>query len=303
MKRPTVILPLFALTFFVVGACNPRTVPSPETIPCTSAPEAPEGYTLLWNDEFEGEGKPNPEWWSSENGFTRNRELQWYRLENANLGGGVLRLTAKKERVENPEYDAESSDWRLNRECAEYTSGSIRTHGKKEFLYGLFEIRARIPAVNGSWPAIWTTGVSMPWPSRGEIDIMEFFMVDGVPRLLANTAYGTDVLGEAKWDTERIPLAQFLQKDPAWAEKFHLWKMDWTEDHIRLYLDGELLNETLLAETFNGAPGEYKNPFRQPHGLILNLAIDLPSRSQSPDPFLPMTYEVDYVRVYQKDKE
>jgi beta-glucanase (GH16 family) len=87
-----------------------------------------------------------------------------------------------------------------------------------------------------------------------------------------------------------------LEKDPKWPEEFHVWKMDWTEKHIRLYLDEELLNEVDLTQTQN--PDGF-NPFHQPHYLLLNLAIGSnggdPSRTKN-----PRKYEVDYVRVYQK---
>ena len=75
--------------------------------------------------------------------------------------------------------------------------------------------------------------------------------------------------------------------------------MDWDEEAIRLYVDDELVNETLLKNTVNGSLGDFKNPFKQPHYLLLNLAIG--SNGGTPDDnFFPLTYEVDYVRVYQK---
>ena len=95
----------------------------------------------------------------------------------------------KKKDVKNPWYEAGSNDWRKKREFVEYTSSCITTSGKKEFLYGRFEVRAKIPVSGGAWPAIWTLGSGMEWPSCGEIDIMEYYRIKGEPHILANAAW------------------------------------------------------------------------------------------------------------------
>ncbi len=251
---------------------------------------------LVWADEFNTNGKPNPEFWRYEKGFVQNEELQWYQEENATYANGALIIEGRREEIQNPKFKVGSQDWRANRETAHYTSASINTRRQKEWLYGRFEIRARIDTAMGSWPAIWTLGVNKPWPSNGEIDIMEFYRVNNVPTILANVAWGTDKPYIAKWDTERIPFSHFLAKDPEWTKKFHIWRMDWTKESIRLYLDDELLNTTLVSETVN--PDGF-NPFTKPQYLLLNLAIGgnggNPDRSK-----FPIKYEVDYVRVYQE---
>ncbi|SFS90621.1 Glycosyl hydrolases family 43 [Porphyromonadaceae bacterium NLAE-zl-C104] len=266
----------------------------------TSVPKEVEGYKLVWNDEFDNPGAPDREVWSFEEGFARNHELQWYQEENAECRDGLLVISARREKRENPLYERGSNDWRRSREYIEYTSSSIKTEGRKEFQYGRFEIRAKIPTASGSWPAIWTLGTEMEWPSNGEIDIMEYYRIDGVPHILANVAWGTEERWNAKWNTSAIPFTHFTDRDPHWADKFHIWRMDWDEEAIRLYLDDELLNETLLSETVNGSLGEFKNPFKQPHYLLLNLAIGGQHGGTPDDPAFPLNYEIDYVRVYQK---
>jgi beta-glucanase (GH16 family) len=125
---------------------------------------------------------------------------------------------------------------------------------------------------------------------------MEFYRVNNLSTILANAAWGTDRQFVAKWDTERISFSKFRAKDPEWATKFHIWRMDWTPDSIKLYLDNELLNSTLLTESIN--PDGF-NPFMQPHYLLLNLAIG--GNGGNPDKSdFPISYEVDYVRIYQK---
>lgn len=263
-------------------------------------PQNYEGWKLVWNDEFDTDGKPNSKIWSYEKGLVRNEEAQWYSAENTNCRNGILYITARKEQVINDQYTPGSNDWRKKNEYAQYTSASINTRGTKEFQYGRFEIRAKIPTAGGAWPAIWTLGKSMEWPSNGEIDIMEYYRIDGKPHILANAAWGTDKRFDAKWNSSAKPFLHFLRKDTNWADKFHIWKMDWDKDSIKLYLDDELLNEIFLDETTNGKLGKYKNPFKQPHYLLLNLAIGGINGGTPDDSAFPMTYEIDYVRVYQK---
>lgn len=258
-----------------------------------------EGYELVWHEEFNEGEKPDSSHWSYEHGFVRNRELQWYQPDNARIEGGRLVIEGRRERVENEFYDSTSTDWRRNRRYAEYTSSSINTRGKKTFQYGIFEVRARIDTAKGMWPAIWALGThpDRGWPDNGEIDIMEFYRIEGEPTILANAAWA-DENHDSVWDDEKVPFTHFLEKDPDWPEKYHIWKMDWTGEYIRLYLDGELLNEIDLNKTLNA---DGFNPFHQPHYLLLNLALgsngDDPSDTQ-----FPRQYEVDYVRVYQKNE-
>ena len=261
-----------------------------------------EGWELVWHDEFDKDGIPDPESWTFEEGFVRNKELQWYQTANATCKDGLLVIEGRKEQVKNPEYDAGSTSWRKKRELAEYTSSSIQTRGKREFLYGRFEVRAKIPVTSGAWPAIWTLGVRKPWPSCGEIDIMEYYQIGGEPHILANAAWGTDKKNVAKWDSAKLPYSKFISKDPEWANKFHVWRMDWDQEFIRLYLDDELLNEIPLSATVNGSEGNHINPFKTPHYVLLNLAMGS-NGGKIDETLLPMRYEIDYVRVYQKEKK
>ena len=134
------------------------------------AQTGPKG-TLVWSDEFNTAGPLNEADWNYEHGFVRNYELQWYQPDNAICRDGCLIITARHEQVKNPNYikpeepqtDSDQRrrrrpDWRQQREYAEYTSASVNTRGKKEFLYGTLEVRARIPVLEGAWPAIWTLG-------------------------------------------------------------------------------------------------------------------------------------------------
>ncbi|KAA6440749.1 glycoside hydrolase family 16 protein [Dyadobacter flavalbus] len=257
----------------------------------TSVAEAQ--WKLVWSDEFEQNGPPNPEIWQPETGFVRNNEAQWFQGKNAYCKDGFLILEAKKERVKNPDYNANSKSWKQNREYAEYTSASIVTRGKKSFQYGRFEIKARIDTRSGLWPAFWTLGEKGEWPDNGEIDIMEFYR----NMLLANVAWGSAERYKPVWNSVKKPVSEF--NDPEWSSKFHTWRMDWDEKSIRLYVDDQLINSQDLEKALNAKNTDIR-PFAQPHYLLLTLAIGGDNGGDPSVTEFPARFEVDYVRIYQK---
>ena len=154
-------------------------------------------------------------------------------------------------------------------------------------------MRGRIDTHPGLWPAFWTLGVEGEWPNRGEIDIMEYYQ--GL--LMANAAWSSKTIGVPQWNTVRTPISDF--HDPQWSNKFHVWRMDWDEASIRLFMDDRLMNTIDVTKTLN-ADREGENPFRQPHFLILNLAIGGKNGGDPSETKFPARFEVDYVRVYQR---
>ena len=268
----------------------------------TEPPQHYEGWELVWHDEFNQDGVVNEKSWSFEKGFVRNKEQQWYQEDNAFCKDGLLVIEGRKERVENPNYNENSSSWREKRRFAEYTSSCIKTKGKWSFKYGRMEVRARIPVQSGAWPAIWTLGNDQKWPACGEVDLMEFYRINGEPKLLANAAWNGKKGSAPQWNSKSISYSYFTEKDSSWAEKFHVWRMDWDQESICLYLDDELLNKIPLSTTVNGERGDFSNPFKQPHYILLNLAMGA-NGGKVDESCLPMKYEIDYVRIYQKKKE
>lgn len=251
------------------------------------------GYALVWSDEFSKDGAPNPQNWAFEKGFVRNHELQWYQPDNAYVKKGKLIIEGRREQKPNPTYNAQSQDWRKQRANIDYTAASLKTQGLHSWQYGRFEMRAKIDTQAGIWPAFWTLGVEGEWPRNGEIDIMEFYR----GMLLANVAWGSETRFKAIWRDLKKPVETF--QDPRWRKKFHVWRMDWDEKAIRLYVDGELLNFVELQYTIN-QDGTQKNPFMQPHYLLLNLAIGGDNGGDPSSSKFPSKYIIDYVRVYQK---
>lgn len=255
----------------------------------------PEGYRLVWHDEFNGEGAPDPAKWRPERGFVRNREMQWYQLSNARQSGGRLIITGRKESFPNPNYEAGSKDWRKNRKMVAYTSASLTTKGKFSVTYGILEARVRFKAVEGMWPAFWTTGISEAWPACGEIDIMEYYK----GKFLANFAWGSQKPWVGIWRSQTLNVEDCRAKDPRWDDKFHIFRLDWDEKRLRISIDGKPVNEMATADAVNQRFNKVENPFRQPHSIIINLALGANGGSLDHLTF-PALYEVDYVRVYQK---
>jgi beta-glucanase (GH16 family) len=295
-----ILLPALALALTLLGFTWPATPADQGNLNraglrrnMAPADSTSDGWKLIWADEFDKDGKPDPGNWGYEAGLVRNREFQWYQPDNAWCEKGRLIIESRRERKQNPNYDPKSRDWKASREYADYTSASLTTRDRRHWQYGRFEMRGKIDTRPGLWPAFWTLGARGEWPSNGEIDIMEYYR----GMLLANVAWGTEKRWVAQWDTVKKPISEF--NDPDWSGKFHVWRMDWDDKFIKLYLDDLLLNTTDLKDTFN-KNAEGKNPFHHPHYIILNLAIGGANGGDPSRTDFPARFEVDYVRVYQR---
>jgi beta-glucanase (GH16 family) len=256
-----------------------------------ASPQSSDPWKLVWSDEFDRDGRPDPSKWTYERGFVRNRELQWYQPENARVEKGLLVIEGRRERVKNPDYRAGSTDWKTNREYAEYTSSSLITQGLHSWKYGRFEMRGRIDIRPGLWPAFWTLGAQGRWPHCGEVDIMEYYK----GTLLANLIWARDAAWGTQSVTKRKPVASF--NDPEWANKFHVWRMDWDEKRIVISVDGEVLNDTDLSKTLNP---DGSNPYQDAHYILMNLAIGGDAGGDPSGTSFPSRFEVDYVRIWQR---
>lgn len=236
---------------------------------------------LVWSDEFDYTGLPAASYWGYERGMVRNNEAQYYtvaRGENAWVEQGVLTITGRRERYED----------------ANYTSASITTSGKADWTYGRFDMRAKIDTRNGLWPAFWMLGYGK-WPENGELDIMEYYK----GKILANAAWkaNNSDAWSAAWDSATMTVSSLTELYPRWSDQFHVWRMDWDRNYIRLYVDGILLNEVNLNNTHNP---DGRNPFRDsPKYMILNLAIGGNNGGDPSGTSFPSRYQIDYVRVYQ----
>jgi len=250
-------------------------------------------YKLKWNDEFNTDGSPNKKNWDYEVGFVRNNEKQWYQKDNAYCKKGFLIIEAQKERRANPNFISyDHKDWRKNRDSIKVTSSCLITREKYSWKYGRFEMRAKIPVSKGMWPAFWTLGEQGNWPANGEIDIMEYY--NG--KILANAAWKSST-GQTEWKSKVALLSSF--NNESWPNKFHIWRMDWDENSIKLYVDDQLMNEVAVKETIN-SENQVISPFRQPHYLLINLAVGGNEGGETVSESFPSKFIIDYIRVYQK---
>lgn len=251
-----------------------------------------EGYHLAWADEFNKDGTPDPANWTYEKGFVRNEELQWYQPENAFCENGMLIIEARKEHKPNPQYVAGSNQWREKPEFITYTSACLISQGLQSFRYGRFEMRGKINISSGLWPAWWTLGIKGAWPANGEIDIMEYYQ----HKVLANIA-SLGKNGKPKWYSTSKSVTELGGAE--WAKSFHVWRMDWDEAGISLFVDDVLVNKVTMDKLQN-EDGSQTHPFQQKHYILFDLAMGGMNGGKLADTQFPNRLEVDYVRVYQK---
>lgn len=225
---------------------------------------------LVWEDEFDVDGAPDPASWTYDlgtgtNGWGNN-EVQSYtsNAENVIVEGGVLKITAKA--------DGNGG----------YTSARVKSQGLKEFTYGRIDVRAKLPTSQGTWPAIWMLGANFPtvgWPQSGEMDIMEQTGAD------KNT-----VLGTVHWFDNGT--ASFGETTPVTdiGNEFHVYSIDWSSDKIYILLDNVPYFELSNNDTL---------PFNSDFFFILNIAMGGTLGGDIDSAFTEDTMEIDYIKVYQ----
>ena len=253
----------------------------------TETPEL-EGYNLLWSDEFDGT-ELNTDVWNyepHEPGWTNN-ELQEYTTstDNVFVRDGHLVIKAIETEQDGAAY---------------YTSGKVTTQNTQDFMYGKVVVSAKVPEGQGLWPAIWM----MPqdesfygqWPKCGEIDIMEVLGND------TTTSYSTIHYGEPHAEQQ----GTITLENGSFSDDFHLYSVEWEPGEMRFYTDDELV--LTVNDWFTAVDGEdekdYPAPFNQPFFVQMNLAVggNWPGNPDETTDFDNAEFEIDYVRVYQKDE-
>lgn len=265
---------------FLVSACKDQAVSKIAT--------TTEQYKLVWADEFNYEGLPDPTKWSYDVGDAcdlpcgcgwGNNELQYYtkdRLENARVKDGKLSIELRKEKMETREY----------------SSARLVSKGKGDWTYGRFEIRARIDRTLGSWAAMWmlpTNSEYGNWPNSGEIDIMENVgwgpdtILSTTHTLAYNHMIGTHKLGQVTLNDIHT--------------EFHDYILEWEPHEYRIYVD-----DRLVFKYENEHTGFEAWPFDKDFHLIMNIAFggNLGGKEGIDPTKLPCIMDVDYVRVYER---
>jgi len=272
------------LRHLITAACTAAALATPLTArPSAPAPESsdvPPGYRLVWADEFDVDGLPDPEKWHHEVGHRNgwgNRELQYYagpRAENAVVKDGRLLITARRESLPN------APDWG----GGGYTSARLITRGKADWTYGFFEVRAKVPCGRGPWAAIWMLGVGGKWPDDGELDIMEHW--HRVPQQVSSAVHTQGGhAGNPAWGAVPLPTA---------CTSFHNYQMLWTPTGVMFGVDGRMHQNYP-----NQGAGRRAWPFDAPQFLLLNVAIGGDLGGKVDDSIFPVKMEVEHVRVYQ----
>ncbi|MCW4468528.1 glycoside hydrolase family 16 protein [Flavobacterium sp. MFBS3-15] len=234
--------------------------------------DEPEYNTLIWEDQFNYTGAPDASKWTMEIGNNNgwgNNEAQYYRAENANVSGGTLKITAKKETFNG----------------FQYTSSRMKTQDKFEFTYGRVVMKAKLPAGGGTWPALWMLGANYDqpgqgWPACGEIDMMEHVgnqqdVIHGTLHYPGNSA------GNANTSSTNVPGV---------STDFHIYSITWSPSFIRFFVDG---NE------FKTFPNSASVPFNHDFFIIFNIAMGGNMGGAISPTFTQSAMEVDYIEVYQ----
>ncbi|MCJ7741929.1 MAG: family 16 glycosylhydrolase [Methanoregula sp.] len=260
---------LIFIFIMLLVACSPQTQTPPEW--------EREGWTLIWQDEFDGEAI-DPNQWEMEIGGHGwgNNEWQFYtyRPENVRLEDGLLVIEARDEKF-------------IRRN---YTSGRLKTQGLFTFTYGRVEARMKLPYGQGLWPAFWMLGEDIDyvgWPSSGEIDIMEH--IGRQPTHIYGTVHGPGYSGAGGVGHFTTFPAGTL------SEEFHVYAIEWEPGEIRWYVDDNQFFKLMSDQV----PGEWV--YDHPFFILINLAVggNWPGYPDDSTIFPQFLY-VDYVRVYQR---
>lgn len=250
---------------------------------------------LIWSDEFNYTGHPDPEKWAYEEGFVRHREAQYYtkkRYENAHVADGHLVITAIKEEPLRLVQGGES--FITSNSGGEFTSASLNTENIFEFKTGRVEVRAKVPKGRGVWPAIWTLGNNIGYGpgdsvrTYSEIDIMEY------------VGWKEDkISGYAHFSPRYTGYHELKRGDNITVEKpwedFHIFAIDWYDDRIEYYFN-DINYFTLHKKDVQ----EGYWAFDVPQYLIMNLAIGggWGNEMGIDHSIFPVEFRVDYVRIY-----
>lgn len=278
-------------------------------------------WQLVWSDEFNGNAIDSSKWSHVVDCYGGgNNEQQCYtdRKQNSFVKDGLLTIVAQRENFfgsANAEGDMSTTT------TLPYTSSKLRTMNKGDWQYGRFEIRAKLPFGQGTWPAVWmlpTDYVYGGWAASGEIDIVEAAnlktpsgAVDAIENELESRIHGTLHFGEAWPNNVHSGTAYKFSPTMNPADDFHTYAIEWQEGEIRWYVDDihyatqrkdgwyskYLLDDELVV-------GEGSAPYDQNFHLILNLAVGGAWASGAnnkgiDETVFPQKLQIDFVRVYQ----
>lgn len=273
---------IFGVLFFI-GCSSDDDCCSDTDTDATPPPQAEELTAadregLVWNDEFDQSTIDTSKWnFQTGDGTAEgipgwgNGEEQTYtnRTQNLQLENGFLKITARKESLQGKSY----------------TSARINTQDKFSFQYGRIVVRAKLPKIAGTWPAVWMLGdnySNVGWPRCGEIDFIE-----------QNGQEKDKIIGTSHWfDEGSSNNAKYSTTldFPNLTESFQKYTLVWNEAYIRMFVGSAKYYEIALNDTL---------PFDQPFFLLINLAMGGTLGGNINSTFLQEDFLIDYIRVYE----
>ena len=245
-----------------------------------AAYDAPEGYKLVWQDEFNEGTELNAADWTHEvqpSGWV-NHELQNYVNHTTPKGHYVTEISGGKLQIH------------CFKEDGKIYSGRVYAKVKEGWTYGYIEASIKLPKGKGTWPAFWMMPVNFKsWPADGEIDIME--EVGYHPDYVSSSLHAN-----AHVHSNNTQVTHEMYCKGAEGE-FHTYAIEWTAQNITTFVDGK---KQLSYD--NRGLGRDDWPYNDPFYIIFNLAWggDWGGQQGVDENALPVTMEVDYVRVFQK---
>ncbi|MGR5210996.1 family 16 glycosylhydrolase [Vibrio rotiferianus] len=316
MKKDVLVVTTGLLSLSLAG-CNGS---SNDTV----EPSVGDGWALVWSDEFDGAEIDSEKWNHEKNCWGGgNAEQQCYvdDAKNSFVQDGKLTIRVIKGDTTGPDSVEGSDGYGETLTTLPYSSARLRTMNNGDWKYGRFEVRAKLPLGQGTWPAIWmlpTDYVYGGWAASGEIDIMEAvnlgttYQHEGVEKR-ENRVHGTLHYGKA-WPNNVYSGEEydFGDENISPADDFHTYAIEWEQGEIRWYVD-DVHYATQTSEGWwshyqdddgNWISGTDDAPYNQKFHLILNLAMGGSWPSSVNDGGIDETIEqaemqVDYVRIYQ----
>ncbi len=297
----------------LLGGATTAPEQAPETAPLEGA-----GWELAWADEFEGDALDRSKWTpevSCWGGGNSERQCYTDRPDNIAVENGMLLLKARKERFTGPARPPEIAENPNPQVTQQFTSGKVRTRGLHAWRYGRFEVRAKVPAGQGTWPAVWmmpAEDVYGPWPLSGEIDILEAVNI-GAKCKVCEGGKGENRTISALHFGDRPPGNLFVDSRTALpdlalpSDDFHVYSVEWGEGLIRFLVD-DRVHLTVPAERWSTASplaeGRPAAPFDQPFYVMANLAVggrlseENNAKGLAASSF-PAQFAIDWIRVYR----
>ncbi len=260
--------------------------PTPETL---EQPTAGTAWELVWSDEFEVDGHPDPDIWAADigNWGWGNNEPQYYtegRLENARVEDGCLVVEARKDRPDGG-----------------WSSARLTTRGRISFLYGRLEFRAKTTTGRGNWAAVWMLGDDyrdeISWPYCGEIDILE-----NVGREI------DDASGDGKAHFSCHTRAHYFKQNnhisttkeiPGLGNRFHDYALEWTPEAVKIFFDGEHVY-TYDKHGSDEQESDLAYPFCKPQNLVVNMAMGGGMGGEIDPALTRERIEIKYIRLYAR---